>query len=144
MPLLEVKPISLAMLVSLSKSHFLILTMSTIHLPFCSFHTVLGGMRPDIKPEWPSELQQLLHTSFDASPAKRPTMVLVFDALRSALYQARGGHTSKLKKSHLLRSRSMESLMNCENEISGNRSINMNIGNKLRESFARIGRRSTM
>ena len=95
-----------------------------------------------MKAEWPEQLQEVMQKSFDVLPAKRPAMGSIFETLRSELCQAREGRTSKLGDSYILRSRSLDSVVNDEDDVLANRP--RRIGDKLRESFVRIGRMATM
>ena len=119
-----------------------LLLMNPLHLLSCLFCIVFAGGRPVIKAEWPQPLQEVLQMGFDASPEKRPSMEFIFETLRSELCQARGGRTSKLGDSYILRNRSFDSVFNDEDDVLGNRPGRM--GDKLRASFARIGRMATV
>ena len=70
--------------------------------------------RPEIDPEWPYEIRDMLQMCFAVSPDKRPVMEFMFESIRDELKNMRDGDDSKLRNSYLLRRRSMASMKNLQ------------------------------
>ena len=103
--------------------------------------SVFSGERPKINTEWPSSIQDVLQMCFATSPNERPTIAFIFESIRSELCQARGGRTSRLRNSYLLRNRSLESVEDSEDYPPSTKTER--IGNALRSSLTGWGRRSS-
>ena len=88
----------------------LILPLPDISIVVLLRAIVVEGGRPEINPEWPYSIKDTLSMCFDALPQERPPMSFIFESIRSELVQLRGGDDSELRKSYLLRRRSLASM----------------------------------
>ena len=70
--------------------------------------------RPPINEQWPDDIKEVLHLSFDADMGKRPSIQLFYNMLRFQLLGMRGGDGTKLTDTFIQRRRSFGSMKDLE------------------------------